>query len=171
MMRIVLSALCAMLFPLEVSAQTTLGTITASVAGTERTWYITEEDGETQSLLMSPMSGLFQVTLWGNPSAEINAQIEGAMILGFMVLNRGGAQVMEPTLQWLEQGYGGGWLALDESAVSITMTSAEETETGLTLAGTFKATAAFSDQVMAQIVDPNRSVEIEGSFEANLPLR
>lgn len=166
------SALLAACLPCAALAQEVIGSINAAVDGTPKSWYVTQENGASQSFVMAMAQDLYEVTLWGNPTPDNNAQFNGALILDFIVLARGDSpKPMEPSLQWLEQGYLAGYLALDDHTLDVTLSKAEETTTGFSVAGTFHATAQFSDQIMLQMTDPTRTVAFDGNFAANVPLR
>lgn len=153
-----------------ISAQEVLGTIEAREDDTFRSWFVTRDAGQSQSRWQQPVPGLVDVSLWGHAADDSTTSVEGALILDFDVMTSSGTPVViEPTLQYLTEGYGGGWLALDDSSLSVTLESFDASETGLSVAGTFSATLTYSTDPMKQTLDPSRTQTMEGRFSAVLP--
>ena len=159
------------LFPSFALAGESLGTLTATIDGTEMTWFLTAEAGASQSAA-APVPGLtaIDISLWGNPEEGQLAELKGALLLDFMAMNAAGPQALQPEVQWLENGYAGAFVALEEGAASVTLTALEIGEASVTLSGTFEALAGFTDDVATMATDPARTKSIVGSFEASLPL-
>ena len=153
-----------------VAAQDRLGEIGARIDDTFRTWHLTRKDGQSQSSWSEMAPGLIDVSLWGHATADSTTSIKEAFLLDFGLLITGGTpQVTDPTLQYLENGYDGGWLALTPENLTMTIESATVNGTELTLRGSFTATAQYSDKIMEQTVDPTRTLALEGNFEVVLP--
>jgi hypothetical protein len=153
-------------------AQDVLGTITARLGETEMTWFITAEGGESQSAIAKmPGVPLYDVSLWGNPADTDLAAMKGALLIDFSAMAAAGsANALEPTLQYLEEGYSGGWVAGSDDVLQVTLTRFEQSGTSMALAGNFAATAAYSDDLMAMTTDSSRNLAVSGAFEALLPL-
>lgn len=167
-----LSLAALMLLPGLATAQDLLGTISASVDGTEMSWYLTAEGGESQSGARATMGvPMVDISLWGNPAPDQLATLKGALVIDFKAVTTGGARAMTPEIQYLEDGYAGAWIALTDDVVSVSLTSFDKTDSAVTLAGSFEATAAFTDDMATMQTDPTRTRVITGSFEATLPLQ
>lgn len=152
------------------AAQDRLGGIGARIDDTFRTWHLTLKDGQSQSSWSEMAPGLIDVSLWGHATPDSTTSIKEAFLLDFSLLITGGTlQATDPTLQYLENGYDGGWLALTPENLTIKIESAAVTGTELTLKGSFTAMAQYSDKIMEQMVDPTRTLALEGNFEAVLP--
>ena len=152
-----------------VSAQDRLGGIGARMDDTFRTWHLTSKDGQSQSSWSEMAPGLIDVSLWGHATPDSTTSIKEAFLLDFgLVITGGTLQATDPTLQYLENGYDGGWLALTPENLTIEIVSASVIGTELTLKGSFTAMAQYSDTIMEQAVDPTRTLVLEGSFEAVL---
>ena len=162
---------CALALPLPAAAADTIGHITATVDGYEMSWFVTAEGDESQSGALAMPGGLADVSLWGNPTEGALAELKGALLLDFMAMATGGPIALDPTLQYLEDGYAGAWVALDEETAQISLTVFEPGDDGVHLEGTFRAQAAFTDDMATMTTDPARHVEIVGRFEANLPMQ
>lgn len=164
-------ALALSLLPLPALATDQLGQITASIdGGAPQQWFLTAEGGESQSAANKVMNGLTDVSLWGHATAETASSVEGALLIDFNLITLGGTpSTADATLQYLVEGYKGGFLAIADGATRVTVTRAETEGATLHIAGSFTATAAYSDQPMLQLTDDSRQVKIEGTFEATLP--
>ena len=163
-------ALVLSLLPACAMAADQLGSITATVDGAEHTWFLTAEGGESQSNATPVMNGLTSVQLWGHATADSATSVKGALLIDFSLITLGGTpSVADATLQYLVDGYKGGYLATDDDSVQITVTTAEPQDKALHIAGSFTATAAYSDQPMLQLTDDSRQMQITGNFDARLP--
>ena len=162
---------CALALPLPAAAAETIGQITATVNGTEMSWFVTAEGDESQSGAMTMPGGLADVSLWGNPTEGALAELKGALLLDFAAMAAGGPTALDPSLQYLEDGYTAAWVALDEETVQVSLTTFETGGDSVQLEGTFQAQAAFTDDMATMTTDPARHVEIVGRFEASLPMR
>lgn len=154
-----------------ISAQEVLGTLEARQDDAFRTWFVTRDGAQSQSAWREEMPGLLvDVSLWGHATDDTATSVNEALILDFGVITSTGAPVAsEPTLQYLTEGYGGGWLALDDTSLSVSIETFEISDAGLTVAGTFTATLTYSTDVMRQVLDPSRTQTMEGRFSAVLP--
>lgn len=162
------SSVC--LLPASAFAQEQLGTLTASIDGTEQQWFLTAKDGESQSSYTEVMKGLTDISLWGHATDDSATSVKGALLIDFNLMSMGGGlSAVDATLQYLEDGYGGGYLAVSDGATRITVTAQEKQGEALHITGSFSATASYSDNPMQQQVDDSKQVTIEGSFDAVLP--
>lgn len=174
MIRALALALPILAIPPHAYAADLLGTITATMGDAPaQDWFVTAEGGESQSALAKmPGVPLHDVSLWGNTSADETASLKGALLLDFSVMGSGGAAtVMDATLQYLEEGYSGGYLAGSDGDLAITLTRFDESGDGLAIAGDFTATATFSDNLAAMSTDPSKTRSFSGTFEVTLPLQ
>lgn len=152
------------------AAQEVLGTIEARQGHTLRTWFVTRDGAQSQSAWQQVVPGLIDVSLWGHATDDTATSVNGALILDFDVMTAYGApKATEPTMQYLSEGYSGGWLALDDDALSVTIESFENSGSGLAVQGTFTATLTYSPDLMKLVLDPSRTQTVEGRFSAVLP--
>lgn len=164
--------LLALFIPMAspILAQEVLGTFEARQDDTFRTWFMTRDGAQSQSGWQQIVPGYVDVSLWGHATDDTATSVNEALILDFGVMTSAGAPVvMEPTLQYLSAGYGGGWLALDDTSLSVAIETFDVSDTGLTVAGTFTATLTYSTDVMRQTLDPSQTQIMEGRFSAVLP--
>lgn len=157
--------------PLPALAQDTVGTITGTLNGEETTWYITYDGADSQSAYMTIVPPSSQVTLWGHAEEGSIMSLQDSLILDFFAIAQGGNLAANTlSLQHLDDGYSGGWIADDETgSLSVTVTTLEPTDAGLTIAGSFEAEAVWSPNMMSRELDPSRTAQISGRFEATLP--
>ena len=152
------------------TAQEHLGTLEARHEDTFRTWFVTRDGAQSQSSWREMAPGLIDVTLWGHATADSATSVNDALVLDFDVMTTSGSPVaVEPTLQYLSAGYGGGWLAVDDTSITVLIDTFDVTDTGLAVAGTFTATLTYSTDVTRQILDPSQTQTMEGRFSATLP--
>lgn len=169
-MRLHLAPLLLLITAAPALSQEVLGTIEARVDDTFRTWHLTRDGDQNQSRWAEMMRGLTDVSLWGHDSPDSATSVAGAMILDFGVMTTTGTPVVvNPTLQYLTEGYKGGWLATDDSQIAVTLETFDATAAGLKITGSFTATLTYSTDPMTQTMDPTRSQTIEGRFDATLP--
>ena len=179
-----LSLIAAMLLTGPVAAQDLIGEISAKIDGTDRVWYMTSKGKQSQSgisdMAKAGARGLYDVSLWGNASRSVLASPKGALVIDFDLLTpeskhplaHDGPHVMgDSTLQYLENGYKSGWLALGPEAVQIKDVTFEKTNDAVVITGKFAATAAYSDNVAAQKTDPARTKVFTGVFKVRFPSR
>ena len=157
--------------PSPISAQEVLGTIEARQEDTFRTWFVTRDGEQSQSSWREMAPNLVQVSLWGHVTEDSATSVNEALILDFNVMTSGGTRtVIDPTLQYLSEGYGGGWLALDDTSLTLAIETFESSGDGLAVAGTFAATLTYSTDLMQQVLDPSQTQTMEGRFSAVLSL-
>ncbi|MGC9369090.1 MAG: hypothetical protein ACP5DX_06070 [Paracoccaceae bacterium] len=163
-------ALALFLVPAGATAQDLLGTIEATVDGQARTWYLTAQDGESQSDFAQIMRGMNAVSLFGHPTDDSITAVKGALLIDFSLITLGGTpSVADATLQYLEDGYGGGYLATTDGATQVSLDAVEVKDDTLHIEGHFAATAAYSDDIMRQTTDDSRTITLNGSFRATVP--
>lgn len=151
-------------------AQEVQGTVEARQDDTFRTWFVTQDGAQTQSAWQEVVPGLVSLTLWGHATDDTATSVDEALILDFGVMTSTGAPVVtDPTLQYLSEGYGGGWLAMDDTSLSVAIETFEVSDAGLVVAGTFTAMLTYSTDLMRQTLDPSRTQAMEGRFSATLP--
>mgnify|MGYP001818386064 CR=1 FL=1 len=166
--------LCALFAAFSVPALAeTIGTITATVDGQEKTWYVTAADGESQSSWVQPMPGMLSMSsfsLWGNPSEEEIASVKDVLAIGFTVVRgRGGMTPANPEVQYLVTGFDDQWVATGEGATDLTISELERAGEGVRVAGSFTAHAHYTSDGARLELDRSRGKTISGSFQATLP--
>ncbi|MCB1336540.1 MAG: hypothetical protein KDK10_03455 [Maritimibacter sp.] len=149
-----------------------IGSITAAIdGGAETTWYLEAQGDESQSLAMQS-GGIpaVNLALWGNPTAGKLAEVNGALLIGFIAQTGGGA-ALAPEIQYLENSYSGFWIALDEPAAKISLEELTMGDGSVAVRGSFEANLAFTDDPATLATDPDRRKAVAGHFEAVLPLQ
>lgn len=153
-----------------IAAQEVLGTLEARQNDTFRTWFVTRDGAQTQSSWRQMAPGVINLSLWGHATDTSATSVNDALILDFNVMTAAGTPlVVDPTLQYLAEGYGGGWLALDDSSISVTVEKLDVTDASLSIAGTFTAQLTYSTDIMRQILETSKTQTMEGRFSAVLP--
>lgn len=170
MKRLACAMALALLLPAAASAAE-VGRITATADGNRHDWVLINDSDAPRNAARQVMNGLDDVTLWGAVSAEDPASPTGALRLHFSLVTIGQTPIAaDATLQYLQNGYRSGYLAVEDGQTRVTITRAETQTDGLHLAGDFTARAAFSEQITLRLTDNLRTIEIAGSFEAVLPV-
>lgn len=166
-------ALCAATLAAQPALAETLGTITATMDGEERTWFITADGGESQSSLVQPMAGMLMgssIILWGVPDEDIVATTKDVLTLDATLMRgAGGMMPVNPQARYLVTGFNDQWIAVDEGQTEMTLTAVEPVGDGLHVAGTFTATANYTQDMTDQDVDRSKTKVISGSFDVTLP--
>ena len=139
----------------------TLGTITGTWDGSERTWFVTAVDGESQSAHTDAARIIDGFILWGNPKESDLAAVKNVVSLEFTVMaGPKGKQAIDPALYVLDAGFSDRWDASAEGQTEVTIGSFEKTDTSVHVAGAFRATPIKADETR----------EIEGTFDVTFPL-
>ncbi len=142
------------------------GTITATADGTAGTWFVNGAEGQSQSGWMKLMAGLYDVSLWGNPTSDDTAAMKGALLLDFSLMAKTGA-ASDATLTYMDKGPARVWLA-EDATLDLTLATSEISDAGLHVTGTFSASPVLTD--MSGTPDPSGgTMRIEGSFDVTLP--
>ena len=159
------------LAPTMASAEEVFGTITASLDGVERTWFLTSNDDESQSFGMTmEMANLQSFSLWGQPSAEGVKTFDDTLLLSFDVMSVGGQTIpLNVSLTYLADGWKAGWLADEEGGMVFSLNALETSDQGVLVEGEFDATANYSEALAEGVVDASRTMRIDGGFSATLP--
>ena len=172
MLRILTFCAVASLAALPARAET-LGTITATIDGAERTWFVTAEGGESQSSFIQPMAGMLNMSsfiLWGNPKEDVLATNKDVLMLSAtLVRGAGGMMPVTPETRYLVNGFKDQWIAVDEGLTEMDLTTIEPVDGGLHVAGTFTAQANYTQDMMEQDVDRSKTKVITGRFDVTLP--
>lgn len=152
-------------------AQDVIGTLNASLDGTERTWFLTAQGDESQTLgLTIPVANLQSFSLWGLPSDKTVKSFDDTLLLQFDVMSVGGQVIpLNVSLTFLADGWKSGWLADEADKINFTLTKLEKDEDGVRLEGSYEATANYSEALSRGEVDASRTMQINGNFSAALP--
>ncbi|WP_417258129.1 hypothetical protein [Celeribacter sp.] len=152
-------------------AQDVFGTLTATIDGAERTWFLTSDNGQSQSHgLTISVANMQSFNLWGQPTEDTIAETKDSLLLGFGVMTVGGNTIpLNASLTYLADGWASGWLANEEEQTVLTLTTLEEVEGGLLVEGRFASTTHYSDNLVSSQVDPSQAKQIDGHFSATLP--
>ncbi len=138
----------------------TLGTITANWQGGEQTWFVTSQDGESQSSHDDSAKVIDMFTLWGNPQETDLAATKNAISLGFNVM-RGpkGKEAHGTEFYYLLSGFSDKWEA-GEDATAVKLELFEKTDTAVHVKGTFQASPTREGE----------TAEIDGVFDVTFPI-
>jgi len=166
-------ALAAALFlaPTFCYAQDVFGTLTATIEGAERSWFLTSDGGQSQSHgLKIAVANMQSFSLWGQPTADTVAEAKDSLLLKFDIMAVGGTTMpLNVSLTYLADGWASGWLANEEGQTVFTLSTLEEVDGGLLVEGSFASTAYYSDNLVSGQVDPSQTMQIDGNFSATLP--
>lgn len=166
-------ALTAALFfaPTCCYAQDVIGTLTATIEGTERSWFLTSNGGQSQSHgLNIAVANMQSFSLWGQPTADTVAETKDSLLLKFDVMAVGGNTVpLNVSLTYLADGWASGWLANEGDQTVFTLSTLQEVDGGLFLEGVFASTSYYSDNLVSGRGDPLQTMQIDGTFSAILP--
>jgi hypothetical protein len=165
----------AILFaPTASFAQETFGTITASINGQARTWFLTTQDNESQSFgFMFSAANLQSFSLWGQPTDETVTSLKDTLLFTFDVMSVGDQLIpLETTLTYLENGWTSGWHASKSSepaTMDFSLTTFEKSDDGIFVEGTFEAATGFREPLSSGEIDLSRTLQMNGTFSATLP--
>jgi hypothetical protein len=165
------SALAAALFfaPTLCAAQDVFGTLTATIDGTERSWFLTA-DGEQSHGMTIAVANMQSFSLWGQPTADTLAEAKDSLLLKFDIMAVGStAMPLNVSLTYLADGWASGWLANEEGQTTFTLSTLEEVDGGVLIEGSFASTTYYSDNLVSSQIDPSQTMQIDGSFSATLP--
>jgi hypothetical protein len=166
-------ALAAVLFsaPSYCYAQDVFGTLTATVEGAERRWFLTADGEQSQSQRLTiAVANLQSFSLWGQPTADTVSEAKDSLLLKFDIMAVGGnIMPLNVSLTYLADGWASGWLASEENQTVFTLSTLEEVDGGIFLEGSFASTAYYSDNLVSGQVDPSQTMQIDGRFSATLP--
>jgi len=167
------SALAAALFfaPTFCAAQEVFGTLTATIEGTERSWFLTADGEQSQSHGLSiAVANMQSFGLWGQPTADTVAETKDSLLLKFDIMKVGSTTMpLNVSLTYLADGWTSGWLANEEGQTTFTLSTLEAVNGGVLMEGSFASTAYYSDNLVSSQVDPSQTMQIDGSFSATLP--
>lgn len=161
---------CLAVLPVGVLADT-IGTVTASVDGESRTFFLTEKDGQSQSSWSRIMPGTLSgsnFTLWGNPDEMQLASTEGSLILGAVLMHGADGVIAIPEAQYLENGYSAFWASIESDPAEINLLEIEVQDENLRITGEFMARMYFSTSA-TQVPDRSRMMTVSGTFEGTIP--
>lgn len=152
-------------------AQEVFGTINASLDGVERTWFLTSNDNDSQSMGMTmAIANLQSFSLWGQPIAESVKTFDDTLLLSFEVMSVGEQLIpLNISLTYLADGWRSGWLSEDADKMVFSLTKLEKSDDGVFVEGSFAAAASYSEPLAGGEVDASRTMQINGSFSATLP--
>lgn len=164
--KMLLSA-CLTTLPVPLWAEA-LGTISASIDGNAKTWFLTEQDGESQSGWARIMPGSLtgsNFTLWGNPEATQLAATRDALLVGAVLMPGPGDVVAIPELKYLENGFSTYWTSIEDDPAELIFTRIEEQDDVLSIAGTFTARLYLGGSA-SETPDRSRMITVSGTLEA-----
>lgn len=159
-MKQVLSILAVLLLGSGSAQAESWGTITANWQGRAHTWFVTAQDGESQSSHDDSARVVDVISLWGNPQETDLAATKDAVSLSFMVMKGPkGQQAQGGEFYYLVSGFADKWEAA-EGATDVALDVFEKSDTALHVKGTFRARPEKAGE----------AAEIDGAFDVTFPL-
>ena len=138
----------------------TLGTITGTWDGSERSWFITVIEGESQSAHNDAARVVETFTLWGNPEEDDLASVKNVVSLDFSVMTGAkGKQALNPALYVLENGFNDRWDGSADGQTEIKIETFVKTDASVHVTGTIHATPAKDGETRP----------FDGTFDVTFP--
>lgn len=149
------------------AAQDSIGEMTATIDGTQKSWRMLGPDGSGQDYntglrMFGPMAN---VSAMGFPPGRIT--MRGSVQLSFTMLP-GSLDTMEQEVIFAPEGMGRIWSTLPEEN-ALTITRFETDSEGGMVAGEIAGRLCLKESLFAD-PDPDNCQSIEGSFSTRLPL-
>lgn len=150
------------------SAQEVVGTITGTLDGEDRVWFITAMGGNSSSY-RSEMGPITNVTIFGHASDDTIMSAKDALIIDFSLMN---GEVFPDTLSvaFSDSSVEGNYYANNDNVATLTLTRIADENGQLTLEGAFTATMAYGASYGAPL-DPENTRAAEGTFSLTLSPR
>lgn len=146
-------------------SQETIGTITGQFDGEELQWFVTTDDGRSQSdwTNMGPLAG---VNIFGQPTAETVDAIKGTLLIGFQLFNLNASPtVATPEVTYMKEGYGGMYGSRDDAILTIEEASIQGDT--LHVKGSFESEIYYSTDHL-RTLDTSDPKIVSGQFDVNL---
>ena len=152
-------------------AQEVFGTLTASLDGIQRSWFLTAHEGESQSFgLTVSIANLQSFSMWGQPSAYDVQTMQDSLLLSFDVMSVGDQVIpLNMSVTYLENGWASGWVSDDPENIVFALTTLKKSDAGVLIEGSFDTVASYGEPLSHGATDASRTMLINGSFHATLP--
>lgn len=168
--RFLLNLVGLLIFAASSYAIENLGEIKGSTDGQEKVWYVLSDDDESNSSWSQVNSQLLEVSIWGSANAQNPLDIVGTLMLDFNIwLKQGIAEVADPEIQFLSNGFAGMYFAGEDQGARISVAEQRVENGKLHVAGTYEATAYFRNSAMSKELDRSKAVTLKGKFSVLLP--
>jgi len=146
-------------------SQDTTGTVTGQFDGEELQWFVTIDDGKSQSD-WTDMGLLADANIFAQPTADTVDVIKGALLIGFQVFNlEGTPAVGSSNVTYMKDGYGGMFGSRDDALITIEEASIQGDT--LHVKGSFEAEIYYSTDHL-QTLDTDNPKLVTGQFDVNL---
>lgn len=165
MMRFILSAVFVIMAHTTAIAQDVTGSITATLTGEERVWFITAMKDKSSSH-WSEMGPLTNVNIWGHATDDSIMGSKDALIIQFSLMN---GEVFPDTLSVMfsDSSVPGNYYASDADMTGLNLSRIKDNDGQLTLNGAFSATMAYAESYGAP-PDRENTRHVQGTFEVTL---
>lgn len=148
------------------NAQEVLGTVTGTVGGEEREWYVTASDEGSQSDWLGSETWA-EVSVVAHSTPDTIMRTTEALMVGFTLTGAGdNANASGAEVTFLVEGFSAAYVGEDD-AVTVTITEHSVTDGVLSLAGTVEGTLAWTED-FGRTVDPDDTVVLEASFDTSV---
>jgi hypothetical protein len=160
-------AACATAFLLNTPAisQDTTGTVTGQFDGDELHWFVTTDEGNSQSD-WTDMGMLADVNIFAQPTADTVDAIKGTLLIGFQVFNLDGTPTVGSSeVTYMKEGFGGMYGSRDDATITIEEASIQGNT--LHVKGSFESEIYYSTDHLRTLEADNPKL-VSGQFDVNL---
>lgn len=159
--------LIALLLATPSLSQETTGTVTGDFAGENLQWFVTYDDGKSQSD-WTDMGMLASVNIFAHPTPDTTDAIKGALLIGFQVFNIDSTPAIGTAeVTYMQEGYGGMFGSREDAKVTVEEIRIDG-ET-LYVKGRFESEIFFSSDHL-RTLDTDNPKSISGAFDVNLKM-
>lgn len=167
MKRFVLAAAIGVL-PILAQAQEVIGTVTGTIDGQERTWFLTSQDGQSQSDF-SEMGSIVDVSILAHASLDTVMSTKDGLMLSWTVFDMANPEPQGAELRYMAgDSFMQAYTAPEDAPVMLDLSTFAKLTDGLHVAGTVSGTLGWSEGAGA---DPDMadSRDVSITFDAVLP--
>ncbi|MEY8117808.1 hypothetical protein AB9F26_05985 [Falsihalocynthiibacter sp. BN13B15] len=159
------TALAFQLLSVPALSQETIGTITGQFDGEELQWFVTTDDGKSQSDWTN-MGPLADVNIFAQPTADTVDAIKGTLLIGFQLFNLNATPaVATPEVTYLKEGYSGMFGSRGDAKFTIEEASIQGDT--LHVKGSFEGEIYYSTDYL-RTLDTRDPKMVSGQFDVNL---
>ncbi|PWG18057.1 hypothetical protein [Salibaculum griseiflavum] len=154
--------------PVVAQAQEVIGTATGTIDGEEHTWFLTAQDGQSQSDF-SEMGSIVDVSILAHASPDTIMSTKDGLMLSWSVFD-----MANPAPQGVELRYMAGdsfmqaYTAPEDAPVTLDLSTFTKVEDGLHVAGMVTGSLGWSEGIGSS-PDMADSHEVAISFDAVVP--
>lgn len=163
-MKILVQALAAVCFATVGAAQEVTGTIEGTLNGEDAVWYLTRNDGTSQSDF-SGAPGFMSVSLLGHATPDTIMSTQDALMISW---SKFGETIADAEIRYLpEGGFIKGFVSSPEAPVTLELTTFEVNDDVLTVSGQISATLGWSES-LTQKPDMTNTVDLDLQLEGEV---